>query len=537
MSMGIIFFSSATGTSTSSLKYGLNLLNGLNYKLKITALGSDPNASGLDITDVSLAPGETSGQPNSRTTLSNNDAFLEGGNPTISFKVGNPGENNHNYDFGFASCVNPTISYSLAYPTCTNGLPNNNGTINLTAYTDADKYGVSSGSSYTGPAYASASTLGALPQVLQGSIPNAGGTYTFRIFNGEETCYLDTTIQVLASTLELTGRDTTICLGNTLNLASLFTQDTLVGAISYHVSYSNAQDSTNALGSSVVAPTATAPYFVRKSLSNGCFVIDTLGVTVMSASVSIADTMVCGNATALLDAGTHTAYLWSTGETTPTVTKPAGVYTITVTDVNGCTATDSVTVVQGVIDTVSICNDGIDSFRLAAPSGLMNVQWFTANNTLIGSTDTITVTSNTLGLSDGTETYHFTALNSTGCPVNSCCPVVVNTISCAYSLGNRIFIDTDNSGALNGAELGVDGVQVRLLNANGTTYDSDTTTAGVQALTLTTAGGGYYRFDGLPAGDYMVEVVAANFAVGAPCMPILPVPVRRKKQPQIQIMT
>ena len=445
-----------------------------------------------------------------------NDAVLNGNFAVISLTTGLAGSINHTYDFGFSTCARPTFSFSLAYPTCTNSIPNNDGTISLTAYTNANKYGVSSGSTYTGPAYAAASNLGAMPQILQGSIPNAGGTYTFRIFNGTETCFLDTTIQVIGSTLELSGRDTTICLGNTLNLASLFTQDTLVGAISYHVSYSNAQDSTNAIGSSVVAQTATTPYFVRKSLSNGCFAIDTLGVTVLSTSVSIADTMVCGNTTALLDAGTHTAYLWSTGETSQTISKPAGVYTITVTDAGGCTATDSVTVVQGVLDTVIICNDGVDSFRLTAPSGLVNVQWFTADSTFVGTYDTLVVTSNTLGLADGTETYHFNAFNATGCPVNSCCPVVVNTISCVYSLGNRIFIDTDNSGAMNGAELGIDGVQVRLLNANGTTYDSDTSTAGVQALTLTTAGGGYYRFDGLPAGDYMVEVVAANFAVGAP---------------------
>lgn len=75
-----------------------------------------------------------------------------------------------------------------------------------------------------------------------------------------------------------------------------------------------------------------------------------------------------------------------------------------------------------------------------------------------------------------------------------------------YSLGNRVWLDTDNSGTINGGEAGVNGVTVRLLNNVG---------AQVGAA-VTTAGGGYYRFDNLAAGNYTVEVVAANFGAGQP---------------------
>ncbi|MEL7021702.1 MAG: SdrD B-like domain-containing protein, partial [Bacteroidota bacterium] len=64
-----------------------------------------------------------------------------------------------------------------------------------------------------------------------------------------------------------------------------------------------------------------------------------------------------------------------------------------------------------------------------------------------------------------------------------------------YSLGNQVFLDNDNSGDLNGAETGIDGVQLRLLNSDQTVYDSDENTAGIQPLVVTTANGGYYRFD------------------------------------------
>jgi hypothetical protein len=83
-----------------------------------------------------------------------------------------------------------------------------------------------------------------------------------------------------------------------------------------------------------------------------------------------------------------------------------------------------------------------------------------------------------------------------------------------YSLGNQIFQDINNNGNLDGSDTGINGVQVRLLNSDGSIYDSDPDTGGTQALNVTTANGGYYRFDELPAGDYIIEVLAANFNSG-----------------------
>ena len=60
-----------------------------------------------------------------------------------------------------------------------------------------------------------------------------------------------------------------------------------------------------------------------------------------------------------------------------------------------------------------------------------------------------------------------------------------------FSLGNQVFADTNNNGLRDGSEVGLDGVTVRLL-----------TSAGSVLSTTTTAGGGFYRFDGLLANDY-----------------------------------
>jgi len=81
------------------------------------------------------------------------------------------------------------------------------------------------------------------------------------------------------------------------------------------------------------------------------------------------------------------------------------------------------------------------------------------------------------------------------------------TVDAAFSLGNRVWFDTDNSSAINGSEVGADGVTVELYAADGSGNPT-----GVALDTATTANGGYYRFDALPAGDYVVVIPASQFA-------------------------
>ncbi|MCY7351045.1 MAG: hypothetical protein LH606_10295, partial [Cytophagaceae bacterium] len=85
-----------------------------------------------------------------------------------------------------------------------------------------------------------------------------------------------------------------------------------------------------------------------------------------------------------------------------------------------------------------------------------------------------------------------------------------------FSLGNRVFNDLDNSGTQNGAEPGINGVKLclyRVVGGNNVPVDNPFTVA-VDTFTVTTAGGGYYRFDSLLAGAYVVKVKAANFGAG-----------------------
>jgi hypothetical protein len=82
----------------------------------------------------------------------------------------------------------------------------------------------------------------------------------------------------------------------------------------------------------------------------------------------------------------------------------------------------------------------------------------------------------------------------------------------SMSLGNRVWIDSNDDGDIDASELGIDGVVVELLDQSGNPILGP----GGVARTETTANGGFYRFDGLLPGSYIVRVSATNFGSGQP---------------------
>ena len=79
-----------------------------------------------------------------------------------------------------------------------------------------------------------------------------------------------------------------------------------------------------------------------------------------------------------------------------------------------------------------------------------------------------------------------------------------------YSLGNRLWYDNNNNGKLDLGKSPVAGAQVDLLNSTGAPVKD---TAG-NPMQATTDANGYYRFDGLKAGDYYVLVDNSNWKTG-----------------------
>jgi protocatechuate 3,4-dioxygenase beta subunit len=73
------------------------------------------------------------------------------------------------------------------------------------------------------------------------------------------------------------------------------------------------------------------------------------------------------------------------------------------------------------------------------------------------------------------------------------------------SIGNYVWIDANKDGIQDATEVPVAGVMATLLNADGTTYDKDPSTPGVQPYVTTTDSKGNYLFTDLPDGSYAVK--------------------------------
>lgn len=111
----------------------------------------------------------------------------------------NGGIRNYSVDFGFQSCTVPSgIAFTQTAATCSGSTPNNNGTISLSTVTEGTNYGLSTlnAGSYDGPSYPATAIPGTLPAVIKSGVPNTGGTYIVRIFNGSADCYIDVPVVV-----------------------------------------------------------------------------------------------------------------------------------------------------------------------------------------------------------------------------------------------------------------------------------------------------------------------------------------------------
>jgi len=134
------------------------------------------------------------------------------------------------------------------------------------------------------------------------------------------------------------GPDQTICNGSTISL-------TATGApnLTWYPG--------NVTGNSfLVTPNVNSSYVVIGISSAGCQSSDTVNVVVNPTPVvNIPPTFVCPGTTAVLDAGNPgSAYSWSTGETTQTITvADSGSYVVVVSTPNGCSTLGNTQVTVG----------------------------------------------------------------------------------------------------------------------------------------------------------------------------------------------
>lgn len=170
----------------------------------------------------------------------------------------------------------------------------------------------------------------------------APGFYTARLTvfstdcSGKANTTIQKTIWLPDATITLLGNDIEVCSFENLQLT--------VNITGVNYLWSNGSNNNS------VAITSPGRYWVEIE-QQGCKLLDTINIAVKAAPfVNIGkDTTVCSSQPVTLSSGNAaaSAYLWSTGETTPAIqiNKP-GLFSVKVTE-NTCVATDTVNVVWG----------------------------------------------------------------------------------------------------------------------------------------------------------------------------------------------
>ena len=302
-------------------------------------------------------------------------------------------------------------------------------------------------------------------------IVSAAGTYTITITdpNGcSSTC--SKTVSVSPSPIcTITGGES-ICLGQSTQLC------TIVPASSSFLWSTGA--TTNC-----ITVNAAGTYFLTVTESNGCSSTcsKTVTVTPPPACTISGNTIIClGSSTQLCTPALSTAtYLWSTGATNNCITvNAAGTYSLTVTDVNGCSSICSKTVTVGPLPVCTIT--GSDVICLGQSTQLCTA--ISTGATYLWSTGATTncITVNTAG------SYSLTVTEANGC--SSICSKTVTvgpSPACIITGGNLTCLPGQSTQLCTALLPGA----TYLWNTGATTNCITVNTAGTYSLTVTEVNG------------------------------------------------
>ncbi len=249
---------------------------------------------------------------------------------------------------------------------------------------------------------------------------------------------------------------------------------------------------SNGAGGSAISNLQAGQYSVTLTEANGCSVSATLNIAqppLLQASISTHVPLCPGDASGSLTTSVSGgippySILWNTGANTGTIQNlPAGDYSVTIADVNGCTVSLSSTIAAfpepdcsiQLTSPVIAGNDGALTAQVSGGAPPYSYLWNSGQTTAA-----IT------GLSPGMYTLTITDANG--------CSSVCNTdLFQLAGLGDFVWEDLNKNGIQEPGEPGVEGVMVKLKDGSG------------QVIGATqTDNTGYYEFTGLQAGSYSV---------------------------------
>lgn len=198
---------------------------------------------------------------------------------------------------------------------------------------------------------------------------NCTASATFNILTSNSQIIIDTIITASSGCTQATGTAIVNARG---------------GTTPYSYSVGN-----NFINTNQFANLAAGRYTLTVRDANNCTTSDTFSIrTSNPPQVELGDTVfVCQGENTMLDAGVQTTYRWSNGATTRSISVAnPGIYSVTVSNTVGCTASDSVRVQAGNTFNLKIENDTLavcpqKSLQLRA-SAAETYRWIDTSKTL-----------------------------------------------------------------------------------------------------------------------------------------------------------
>lgn len=290
------------------------------------------------------------------------------------------------------------------------------------------------------------------------------------------------------------GPDTSVCLNDTIQIGGSPTSTQ--GGVQYTWGPGLIlNDSTVANPNAF--PTQDTTMYLTVTSAVGCNSYDTVQLTVDSLPVPVVTphTQVCLGQSTQLQVGGGVSYAWDFGQyldddsiSNPVATPPSNtLFTVTVTDGNGCQDTAQINVFfyplpnvdAGTNDT--ICDGGSDTLTA---SGAMNYVWSPTGS--LSSSNTAT----TVASPNSTTLYYVTGTDGNNCSVVDSVTVFVNVLP-PVDAGNDTEVCIDDSVQIGGSPTG----------PGGSSYSWQAT-----YVNNPTQANPYFDATGLNAGTYNVEV-------------------------------
>ncbi|MFN0187527.1 MAG: gliding motility-associated C-terminal domain-containing protein, partial [Bacteroidia bacterium] len=406
------------GTSISNLSAG-------NYTVTITDAMGCTTIGNYTVTQPSAALS---------TSISGTTVSCFGGNDGTSIITPSGGTSPYTYVWNTGSTNNSISGITTGNYTATvtdaKGCTTSN-TINITQpaaalslssnNSNVSCYGNSSGSSVITPSGGTTpyTYIWSTGSTTAGVSNLAAGTYTVTVTDAKGcTASSMSTINQPAAPLSLSATSTDInCTGNSIGSVNV----TPAGGTSpYTYQWSNGSNQQN------ITNLSANTYTVTVTDANGCTAILSRAVTQPAGSLNVWSTVVnllCyGDGNGSIDvsavAGTPPyTYAWNNGGTSQDLNNlSAGNYTVTVTDNNGCSLTNSIFVTQPNAPlSASIANTAVDCFGNATGTTTLTVNGGTSAYTYAWNNGSSN--QNLSGVTAGT--YSVTVTDANGCTTNA----------------------------------------------------------------------------------------------------------------------